>query len=232
MKGNLPNFPTPNELPEQPINSSSPTSPTYQPPIDNQQTFPPTQQQPHQEQPTNTNQPSQPLQRTFPPRYPFYTGSSALFVSFGDYCIYWEIAPSIGQKKYDWKQNKIFIKMGIEEVDNIIECLEAYRSGGIQAFQQTAQFLQPKNNQPGTLHFYHPSQKANTSIDVFIGKNRLPGISIIRNEIQTNLKKQVYFPILPTHLRTFIRVHDVYASEAIKKEKVVKSNNGEVNNEK
>jgi hypothetical protein len=117
--------------------TQQPVTPNTQP--SNQ--FPATQQQPvnqpnNQQQNTKSNQ--QWIQR---PKYTFYTGSSALSISYGEQCIFWETAPALGPKKFDWQNGRILVKMGAEEIDNILTCLNAYSTGGIQAFQQMAQFL-------------------------------------------------------------------------------------------
>ena len=211
------NFPLPNE-PQEQQNVIQPPTQLNQP---QQSMQPPQVTQP---QTQSTNQQSQTNSNNYQqrPKYIFYTGSSALGVSYGEKCIFWESAPALEAKRFDWQNNKIITKMGAEEIDNILDCLNAYKTRGIQGFQQMAQFLQPKNQQPGSLTFFHPTKKGTTIINIFIGKNGIPGISISRTENNGN-KKQIYFPILPSTLSTFIRVHDVYLNEALKLQTAKKS---------
>ena len=156
--------------------------------------------------------------KEYPPRVEFYTKSSALLISINrdtPSAVFMETAPSIGDKRYDWQNQKIFVKMEIPEVDQILDCLNAFKVGGPQAFTQYAQYLQPNNQ--GKLSFYHESQKATTIIELFIGqKSGLPTITFSRKDKQNpNDQRYVYFTILPAFLSTFIRTLDRFADVAI-----------------
>jgi hypothetical protein len=157
--------------------------------------------------------------KKYPPRYEFYTKSSALLVSAGDYSLFFEVAPALqGQdKRYNWKEGKITTKMSIEEIDAILDCLKAYKVGGVQGFQQVAKFYNPQGN--GGLSFYHKNKNGATIINFSISqKSSLPVLGFHKKE-NNGQEYGVYYTIIPTQLSTLIRVLDRYANLAISKER-------------
>ena len=217
LEGGLPqpNFNEPNEkqqglpsLPQPPSTTQS-SSHLTQPVVNN---TPNQNVNSHIQQP---NQNNSPVTKEYPPRYSFYTAKSALSINLtrNNDAIIVQLANAIAQRKYDW-QNGIAVKLGIDEVDNIIYVLESYLKGGANYFAQVAQFLQNKNQQKGTLNFYHNSPKGgNAIINVMISKAGIPMVAVTKNDSKGN--RNVIFPILPSVIRTFIRVFNRFADIVI-----------------
>jgi len=180
-------------------------------------------QQDLQQLPTSTPESSQPPLQEAPtkqakpdwmkyPKFIFYTGSAAIGITYRPKYLFFETAPALEQRKYDWQNQKINVKMSIEEIDQILAALRAYLTGGMQSFEAICKFLQPKTKVG--LSFYHGSDNHTTLIGLILNKHGLPLLTF--NKTEGNIKKSVAFTIIPSILHSFIRVLDTYATEAIK----------------